>query len=370
MKDCRAALGEHVTSEFLRCQIEIGTPVCGTIAEARAALAGLRRAIAEAASAYGMAPIAASTHPFADWRVQMNTDKERYNKLARDMQVVARRLLICGMHVHVAVEDEALRFDLFNQLPYFLPHMLALSTSSPFWSGERTGLNSYRLSVFNELPRTGIPPAFTDLDEYRRTLDTLVEAGEIEDGSKLWWDLRPSVRFPTLEMRVTDVCTRVDDAIAIAALYRCLARMLTRLRHANQRWRQYSPFLINENRWLAQRFGVNSNLIDFGKGTSVPFGELVEELINLVAEDAAWFGCEAEVAHARQVVLDGTSADRQIAVYDRSIAAGKSAESALRGVVDHLIAETVAGCEHAPHVVPAAASRDALEPEAPRKAGL
>ena len=171
------------------------------------------------------------------------------------MQVVARRLLICGMHVHVAVEDETLRFDLFNQLPYFLPHLLALSTSSPFWRGERTGLYSYRLSVFNELPRTGLPPTFSDPDEYRRTVAVLVKAGEIEDGTKLWWDLRPSVRFPTLEMRITDVCTRLDDAIAVAALYRCLVRMLTRLRRANQRWRDYSTFLINENRWLAQRYG-------------------------------------------------------------------------------------------------------------------
>ncbi len=196
MADCRAALGDHVTPEFLRCQIEIGTPVCQTVGDARAALAGLRRAIAEAADGYGMAPIAASTHPFADWRIQMNTDKERYNVLARDMQVVARRLLICGMHVHVAVEDETLRFDLFNQLPYFLPHLLALSTSSPFWGGERTGLCSYRLSVFNELPRTGLPPTFSDPEEYRRAVAVLVKAGEIEDGSKLWWDLRPSVALP------------------------------------------------------------------------------------------------------------------------------------------------------------------------------
>mgnify|MGYP000415734129 CR=1 FL=1 len=370
MDDCRAALGEHVAPELLRCQIEIGTPVCGTLPEARAALAGLRRAISEAADTYGMAPIAASTHPFADWHTQLNTDKERYNILARDMQVVARRLLICGMHVHVAVEDEALRFDLFRQLPYFLPHMLALSTSSPFWVGERTGLKSYRLSVFGELPRTGLPPAFEDKSEYDRTVATLVAAGELEDGTKLWWDLRPSARFPTLEMRVTDVCTRVDDAVAIAALYRCLARMLYRLRRSNQRWREYSTFLVNENRWLAQRNGPKMSLIDFGKGRPVPFVDLVEELIDFTAEDAAWFGCEAEIAHLRTIVREGTSADRQLAVYDRAVAAGRTSREALCEVVDHLIAETIAGCEAAPHVVPAeSAAVAAMESTAPRKLG-
>ncbi len=350
MEACRAALGEFVTPEFLRCQIEVGTPVCRTLGEARAALAGLRRTIAEAADRFGMAPIAASTHPFADWRTQMNTDKDRYNVIARDMQVVARRLLICGMHVHVAIEDERLRFDVFNQLPYFLPHLLALSTSSPFWSGQRTGLHSYRLSVFNELPRTGLPPAFVDEEEYRRALAVLVRAGEIEDGSKLWWDLRPSSRFPTLEMRITDVCARLDDAIAIAAIYRCLNRMLVRLRRANQRWRQYSSFLVEENRWLAQRHGPGAAMIDFGKGEPVPFATLIDELIAFIAEDAEFFGCVAEVAHARHIVKDGTSADRQLAVYDGALAAGQEREEALRAVVDHLIDETIAGCETAPDI--------------------
>ncbi len=370
MAECRAALGDNVTSEFLRCQIEIGTPVCGTLAEARAALAGLRRTIAEAAAGYGMAPIAASTHPFADWHIQMNTDKERYNAIARDMQVVARRLLICGMHIHVAVEDEAMRFDLFNQLPYFLPHLLALSASSPFWGGERTGLRSYRLSVFNELPRTGLPPNFSDPEEYRRTVATLVHAGELEDGSKLWWDLRPSVRFPTLEMRITDVCTRLDDAIAIAALYRCLTRMLWRLRRSNQRWREYSTFLLNENRWLAQRHGPNAALIDFGKGEPVAFAQLLEEIIAFVAEDAEFFGCTAEVVDARRIVKEGTSADRQLAVYDRAVAAGQSAERALKAVVDHLIRETLIGCEAAPHIARPPAGLGDAEGTAPRKVGL
>jgi carboxylate-amine ligase len=344
LEACERALGPNVSSEFLRCQIEVGTPVCDSIADLRAELVKLRRTVSECADKYGMAPIAASTHPFADWSLQRNTDKTRYNEIARDLQVVARRMLICGMHVHVGVEDEPLRFDLFNQLPYFLPHLLALSTSSPFWRGAMTGLHSYRLAVFNELPRTGLPPSFASPAEYHRTIETLIKAGEIEDGTKVWWDLRPSARFPTLEMRITDICTRVEDAVAVAALYRCVTRMLYRLRRANQRWRDYSAFLVNENRWLAQRFGTTRALIDFGKGEPVPFGSLVEEIIELVAEDAAYFGCEREVAHARQIVVEGTSAARQLAVYERSLTGGASTEASLREVVDYLVEDTFAGC--------------------------
>ncbi len=342
--DLEAALGAQVTSEFLRCQVEIGTSVCHSLAEARAELARLRTAVAACADRYGLAPIAASTHPFADWTAQRNTDKERYNVIARDLQAVARRLLICGMHVHVCVEDEPLRFDLFNQLPYFLPHLLALSTSSPFWRGDQTGLHSYRLAVWNEVPRTGLPPIFLGPDEFHRTVETLVKVGEIEDATKIWWDLRPSARFPTLEMRITDVCTRLDDTIAIAALYRCIARMLYRLRRNNQRWRSYSAFLVNENRWLAQRFGTTRSLIDFGKGEAVPVADLVGELIDLVREDAEVFGCVAEIERARVIAAEGTSADRQIRLYDRAIATGASADDALKSIVDHLVAETLEGC--------------------------
>ncbi len=344
LADCEKALGGNVASEFMRCQIEVETPVCGSIAEARAELARLRRTIAQCADAYGIAPIAASAHPFADWSTQRNTDKARYNTIAHDLQLVVRRMIISGMHVHIGVEDERLRFDLLNQLTYFMPHLLALSTSSPFWRGEPTGLHSYRLSVFNEVPRTGLPPSFSSPSEYHRTVETLVKVGEIEDGTKLWWDLRPSARYPTLEMRITDVCTRLDDAITIAALYRCVARMLYRLRRSNQRWREYSQFLISENRWLAQRFGATGSLIDFGKAEQVPFGALIDELIELIAEDATFFGCENEVAHARRIVDEGTSAARQLAVYENCLASGATQQEALQSIVDYLIDETLAGC--------------------------
>ena len=184
---------------------------------------------------------------------------------------MARRLVICGMHVHVGIEDDELRIDLLGQAAYFLPHLLALSTSSPFWEGQATGLKSYRLSVFDELPRTGMPHQFGSYSEYARTIEVLVNAGLIEDATKIWWDLRPSARFPTLEMRITDVCPLLADGITIAALFRCILRMLYRLRRENQRWRYYPPFLVRENRWRAQRYGTTEGMVDFGKGAVVPF---------------------------------------------------------------------------------------------------
>jgi len=345
LADCEEALAGQVSPEFLRCQIEVGTPVCKSVAEARKQLGHLRLTIAEKAEKYGLAPIAASTHPFAHWERQHHTDKQRYNELAQDMQVVVRRLLICGMHVHVGIEDEALRIDLFNQLTYFLPHLLALSTSSPFWQGRRSGLKSYRLAVFNELPRSGLPQAFDSADEYRRTVEMLVEAGMIEDATKIWWDLRPSARFPTLEMRVTDVATRMEDTLTIAALYQCITRMLWRLRRKNQRWRTYSPFLVSENRWQAQRHGAAARMVDFGRGECLPFHTLIDELIDLVAEDADHLGCTAEVQRARAIASEGTSANRQLEIYDKAIDAGETHDAAMRNVVDFLIGETVAGIE-------------------------
>jgi carboxylate-amine ligase len=343
MRECQALLEGQVSPEFLRAQIEVGTTVCRSVADARAELARLRRTVAEVARHHGLAPVAAATHPSALWHRQKTTDRERYTLLARDIQTPARRLVICGMHVHVGLEDPELRIDLMGQVAYFLPHLLALSTSSPFWGGEDTGLKSYRIAVFDEMPRTGLPELFESWGEFQRHLAVLVRAGLIEDGSKLWWDIRPSLRFPTLEMRIPDVCTRLDDGIAIAALYRCLLRMLWRLKRANQRWRRYAAMLINENRWRAQRYGIDEGLVDFGKGCIVPYAELLEELIQLVDEDAAAFGCRAEVASARDILARGTSAHRQRATYQGALAAGAGRDEALKAVVDMLIAETVEG---------------------------
>jgi carboxylate-amine ligase len=340
LAECRRRL-EGVSPEFLKSQIEVATPVRDSLADARADLARLRRTVAEVAGGHGLAPIAASTHPFAQWGEQKTSDAERYTLLARDLQAVGRRLVICGMHVHVGIEDAELRIDLMNQIVYFLPHLLALSTSSPFWRGEDTGLKSFRLSVFNGLPRTGMPEVFESDGEYQRLVGRLTEAGLIPDATMLWWDVRPSARFPTLEMRITDVCTHLDDAISIAALYRCLLRMLWRLRKANQRWRLYARMLISENRWRAQRYGIEDGLVDFGKGRIVPYAELLEEMIDLVREDAVHFGCLAEVEAARGILARGTSADRQRRTYRQALASGAEPGAALRRVVDQLVAETV-----------------------------
>lgn len=343
LEECTWRVGARVTPEFLRAQIEVGTKVCGSIAEVKEDLRALRGCIRDVAQEHGLALIAASTHPSADWDSQMHTDRERYNILAHDMQAVARRLLICGMHVHVGIEDADLRIDLMNQVAYFLPHLLALSTSAPFWRGRNTGLKSYRMAVWNEMPRTGVPPRIDSHSEYRRIVNALISAGVIEDATKLWWDLRPSERFPTLEMRMTDICTRMEDTICVAALYRCLLRMLWRLRRNNQRWRIYDQVLVAENRWRAQRYGFDEGLIDFGKGTIVPYADLFEELLALVREDAEYFDCVAEVEHGRTILARGTSAHKQIATWQAAHDAGKDDAAALRDVVDMLIQETAHG---------------------------
>lgn len=333
----------QVVPEFITSQIEVGTKVCKTVAAAGRDLKRLRKALSSAAEEHGMAIIAASTHPFASWATQSHTDKERYNILARDLQAVARRLLISGMHVHVGIEDEELRIDLLNQVSYFLPHLLALSTSSPFWRGKDTGLKSYRIAVFDELPRTGLPEQFESWGEYQRHVRVLTQAGVIDDASKLWWDVRPSARFPTLEVRIADIPTRIEDTISIAAIYLCLLRMLYRLRRQNQRWRKYANMLISENRWRAQRYGFDGGLVDFGKGEIVPYDGLLEEIIEMVGEDAAFFDCVAEVEHAREILQRGTSAHRQLALYHALREKGAEKLEALKEVVDLLIEETTAG---------------------------
>ncbi len=343
MEECEALLEAQVAPEFMISQIEVGTRPCASVAEAGEDLRRLRRIVAGVAETHGLAIAAASTDPFANWDRQTHTDQDRYNILARDLQAVARRLLICGMHVHVGIDDDELRIDLMNQVGYFLPHLLALSTSSPFWRGDDTGLKSYRIAVWDELPRTGLPEQFESYSEYQRHVNVLVGTGLIEDASKLWWDVRLSARFPTLEMRIADVCTLVDDAIAVAALYRCILRMLYRLRRENQRWRRYAAMLVNENRWRAQRYGTDEGLVDFGRGEVVPYPDLLDEILEMVGEDAQFFDCAGEIEHARTILARGTSAHRQLAVYQAARAEGADAMEALRRVVDRLIEETVEG---------------------------
>lgn len=342
MDACAKRLKDQVSPEFKACQVEIGTRVCATINEARDDLKRLRSVVAECAREHGLAPIAVSCHPFADWKEQHHTDRDRYNDLQKALAGVARRMLISGMHVHIGIDDEEMRVDLMNQMVYFLPHLLAISTSSPYWQGEDTGLASYRLTVFDNLPRTGLPPRFSSWGEYERTAQVLIDLGLIEDSTKIWWDLRPSHRYPTIESRICDVLPRMEDTLTIAALTQCLARMLWRLSKRNQRWRIYDKFLVGENRWRAQRFGASEGLIDFGRREIVPMSELIDELLDLTEEDAGVLGCVEETQRARKIVAEGNSSTRQRRVYAASREAGAEHHDALCAVVRHLIEEFTA----------------------------
>jgi len=329
MKACQAAIGDRVTPEFLRCQVEIATDICDSVPAAREQIANLRGEIARIAESMDMALMAASTHP--------------YEQLDSDMQGAIRRMMICGMHVHVGLEDPEHRIDVQNQIRYFLPHMLALTTSSPFWEGQAMGMKSYRLSVFDGMPRTGIPEEIESYSEYERLINAIIAAGAIEDSTKIWWDIRPSANFPTLEMRVCDVCTRLEDAMAVTAIYQALTRRILRLKKDNMKWRVYPAFLISENRWMAQRHGVSGRLIDFGSGKAVPYPDILEELISWISEDADALGCLAEVEHARTIVTRGSSACRQNEIYEQARTAGLRKRDAFNAVVDDLVKETVVG---------------------------
>lgn len=342
MAACRQALGEQVTNELLQSQVEVGTRICGGIAEARADLARLRREVAGIARDHGMALVAASTHPFAEWGEQRSTELARYESLTESYQDLARRQLISGMHVHAAVEGEDLRIDLMNQVGYFLPHLLALSTSSPFWRGRPTGLKAFRPSVFGDLPRSGTPEPLESWAAWQSLLDFLAETGLCADPTQIWWDIRPSAKHPTLELRITDVCTDLEDALTIAALFQSLLRRLWRLRACNQSWRLYRRILLEENKWRAQRWGIEAELADLGAGCLKPMATLVEELIELVREDALELGCLAEVERAREIARRGTSADHQLALYHDALREGASPEEACRMVVDWLIEATLA----------------------------
>ena len=343
MAEAEAKCGPQVTAELLRSQMEVGTKVCSNIQEAHEDLAKLRRNVIEVANNHGLAPIAASTHPFSSWKEQKHTEKDRYDQLTHEMQGAARRLVICGMHVHVGIDNDELRIDLMNQMSYFLPHLLALSCSSPFWLGQDTGLKSYRLTIFDALPRTGVPQRFASWAEYERHVSIITDAGLIDDATRIWWDLRPSGRYPTLETRIMDVCTRLEDTIALTALLMCILRMLYRLRTRNQRWRLYTPMLIRENRWRAMRYSFDEGLIDLAKGEVVPFEELIAELCSLISEDAKALGCEKEIKGIHNILSRGTSAHRQLRDYELERASGASVEESLKSVVDTLIADTAEG---------------------------
>lgn len=333
----RVVLQDQIKPEFMQSQVEVGSHICRNMKEARQEIVRLRRTICELAKSHGLVMAAASTHPFSAWSTQKVTAGERYTKLETDMAEVARRLLIFGMHVHIGIDDKELMIDVMNQARYFMPHILALSTSSPFWQGRETGLKSYRSIIFEDLPRTGLPPVFSSWADYRNMVDTLMQTNCIEDATKIWWDIRPHPRFPTLEFRITDICTKVDEAICIASLYLAIVGKLIKLRQNNQSWRYYRHHLITENKWRAVRYGVDGKLIDFGRGEEIPMRLLTIELLDLVDDVLDELDIREEVEYVHTILKEGTSADRQLLVYRQT--------GDLKAVVDHLVEQTTTGCE-------------------------
>lgn len=323
-------------AELHQSMVELGTPVRSDIAGAREELVKQRRFICQMAQAKGLEIVAASTHPFSRWEQQPVTPYPRYMGVLEEMQDLARRLLIYGMHVHIGIESRELALDVMNVVRYMMPHMLALSASSPFWLGRKTGLKSYRAVLFEDFPRTGISDVYRKPADFDALVQTLVNTGCIPDGSKIWWDVRPHHKYPTLEFRVCDVCTRLDEAIAIAALFQAIVLWLWKLRSQNLTFRVYQRDLIMENRWRAARYGLDGKMIDFGKGAEVPTRELVRELLGMVQEEIDELGTRTYIQPIYQMLSHGTSADRQIQTFD---AAGGD----LHKVVDHLIAETKEG---------------------------
>ena len=339
LQRCIAETDGRVSPEFLRSQLEVKTSVCALgVRHAPRARGACAARCARSRPTTASRPIAASTHPFARaLQRPPHTDQERYAAIAREVQGGARRMIICGMHVHVGLDDDELRIDVMNQLSYFVPHLLALSCSSPFWEGDDMGMQSFRLMLLSSLPRTGLPERFESYGEFRRHLDALVRNGLIEDTTKIWWDIRPSSRYPTLETRVFDCCTHLDDAVCLAALNLSLVRMLYRLRRENKMWRRYPRMLIAENRWRAMRFGSEASLLDLARGELVPFNELLEELLAITHDDAVALDCLAETEHARVLLKRGTSAHQQVDVYQTARSQGATDGEALSAVVGWLV---------------------------------
>lgn len=341
MGRCQKRLGSKVMHEFLQSQVEIGTGVCNTIAEARAELVELRSIVAECARDFDMRIIAASTHPWAHWTETEPVDLERYRILGAEHRTLARRMAICGMHVHAGIEDQNLRVEVMSQMSYFMPHLLALSTSSPFWEGVETGLKAFRPVIIGDLPRSGFPEVFENWNDWTELLDDLAATGMVTDPSKIWWDIRPSGKHPTLELRICDICTRVEDGLTIAALYQSILGYLFHLRRNNERRRHYRRILLAENKWRAMRYGSEAKLADFGKREMMPLADLTDELVELVRPFAEEMGCIAEVENARVIARRGTSSDHQLKVYNDALEAGMSERAAQESVVDWLVNATV-----------------------------
>jgi len=335
LEEGRMLLGEQVKPEMHQSMIEVGTGICRNIKEARADVTKLRRGIGELAKRKGLAIVAASTHPISHWADQQITEHERYHQLIEEMQQTARALLIFGMHVHIGFADREAAIAVMNAARYMLPHVYALSTSSPFWIRRNTGMKSYRYEVFKQFPRTGIPEYFNSATEFDSFVSLLVKTGCIDNGKKIWWDVRPHPFFPTLEFRVCDIPSRVDETLAIAALIQAITAKLYKLYRQNLGFRLYRRALIEENKWRAARYGLDGKLIDFGKKEEVPTRDLIRELLEFVDDVVDELDSRVEIEYIYRILDEGTSADRQLRVYQET--------GDLRSVVDLLIRETMEG---------------------------
>ena len=338
LEAAKSALGESVAGEFLQSQIEIVTRPHEDVAEARNELRRLRNTLGEVAAEHGLAILAAGTHPTAVWERSRQSEGERYDNVMDDLQMIGQRNMLCGMHVHVELPDAEKRVDVMTRMLPYVPLLIALSTSSPFWRSRLTGLQGYRLAAYDELPRTGIPELFKTKAQFEAYSEALVRAGVMPDSSYIWWAIRPSLKHPTLELRAPDSCTRIEDSIAIASLYRSLARRLSFNPWQNWDMNAVSRAIIVENKWRAQRYGVHGTFAKIDGDGPVTVAEMIEVAIEEVKHDAQALGCLDEVLHCRRIVSDGTSADRQIGIYDQF---SDNPEHALRQVADWLTETTL-----------------------------
>ena len=335
LEEGKVTLKENVKAEMHQSVVELGTDICRTAADARDHVIRLRSELAGYARKTGLKIASAGTHPFSHWHDQRITDDERYEVIVRDLQQVARANLIFGLHVHVGIPDRESAIHVMNQARYFLPHLFALSTNSPFWLGRNTGFKGYRLKVFERFPRTGIPDAFESLSEYEDYIKLLIKTHCIDNAKKIWWDIRLHPFFNTLEVRVCDAQTRVDDTVALAALIQAIIVKLYKLQRQNMTFRLYRRRLLDENRWRACRYGLESKLIDFGAESEIEERSLIEELLEFIAAEMDELGNTEQVAHVESILRDGSGADRQLAVWNQT--------HDMKAVVDHIVGETYEG---------------------------
>lgn len=341
MSDARAKLGDVVTSELLQSQIEIASPILHNHDEAQEVMSRTRRTLSEVVAGHGLQIVAASTHPLGVWQEQLVTEKRRYDKLMADFRIVSQRNLVCGLHIHVAIPDEVDRIDVMNRAMHWLPMFLALSTSSPFWNHRVTGLLSYRQALYDEWPRSGIPDFFHDEADYQAFVARMQAGGAISDSSQLWWAIRPALRFPTLEMRISDVCTRLEDALAIAALYRALVATLVANPDLGRARSTHTRRLIDENRWRAKRDGIKAEFILETSNDAVPIAKVASDLIDACSEQIARLGCAEALKPIERILAEGTSAHQQLKIYNDSRAAGDESVDALLKVIEWLKATTL-----------------------------